>query len=167
VSRVAGVACVVVASAVGVACNEPPSRTSCAQVVGGTWRVTAPAAHVGEEWAFVDHGRTVEGYALSHPGATALDDVRGTLPEGVVAAPISLSLERAGGTTLVGTATRRYMQGTRVCKVARMANLADCRGSIAGLTVVVPPVPSDFTTCATPEDSTTWTLTLQQAAATR
>ncbi|MEZ4368508.1 MAG: hypothetical protein R2939_19845 [Kofleriaceae bacterium] len=150
------------------ACTAPPTRDSCAQVVGGTWTVVGPAEYAGHQWAFVDRGRKIEGYALSRPGATAVDDVIATLPERVVVAPTSLDLARTAEdpATLRGTATRRYTRDATVCKVTTAAALARCAGSTAELTVALPRPPSDDASCAAPE-GTPITLSLRQLAEAR
>ncbi len=150
------------------ACTPPPERDSCGQVVGGTWRVVAPAERAGAEWAVDDHGGTVELFALSRPGHLAVDD---GVPTGTYAAPIAIALERTvapGGASLTGLARRRFTRGAEVCVVKAPAAIAGCRGTTLELTVPTLALPADLAACPDqPGIAGSTTLTLRQLAETR
>lgn len=152
-----------------VACTTPPERDSCAQVIGGTWRVTAPAERAGADWAIADHGGTVELFALSRPGHLAVDD---GVPPGTFAAPTAIALDRTaapGGASLGGLARRRFTRGADVCVVKAPAQIAGCRGRTLELTLPTLPPPADLAACPTEpvRSAPSTTLTLRQLAETR
>jgi hypothetical protein len=154
------------------ACSPLPERDSCAQVVGGTWRVAAPAAAAGRDWAIDDRGAKLELFALSRPGAVATELGEPTLPPGTLAAPTAISLERStttGGKLLTGTARRRFTRGAASCVVKVPARIEGC--TTGALTLHLPTItpPADFAACPTDADASAAPIayTLHQTAAAR
>ena len=154
----------------GGACRAVPERDSCGQVIGGTWRVQAPAERAGHAWAIDDRGARLELFALSPPGApaTELGDGDAAVP-GQFAAPTAISLERSaadGGTELTGTARRRFTRGATSCVVKVPARVEGCRGDTLTLHLPTITPPADLAACPTDPDqgAAPVTYTLRQTA---
>ena len=138
-----------IAAALAVGACSPgtgvPYREGCGESLSGSWRVVRGGAAI--DWGFLEHGDSIEAYALSRPGASAVAD-QAQLPPGIVSAPAYLDLTR--GDSIAGSLKRRYMRGDKVCIVSTPARVLGCYGDAMELSAGELAPPTDFETCAAP-----------------
>ena len=145
----------------------PPALDSCADELGGVWRVDDVAAAVtpsGEprRYHVVELGARVEIYPMFDDSVVAPGDRKETTPDAVIAAPATFELSRAGD-ALYGAQTRRFARGAATCLVHTPARLTAChdRSARLELTPIDPPV--DWTTCAPGRQrGAAWTITRER-----
>ena len=117
-----------IAVVVLTACDRQPPVTSCRDDLHGVW-----AAPNGERWALLDHGGTLEAFAL-------FDDAVGA------GAPRVIVLARDG--QLSGEIKRRYASGSDHCDARAPVHVTKCEANELQLVVADPPPPLSFAPCA-------------------
>ena len=129
-----------IAVVVVTACDRQPAVTSCRADLHGVW--IAPS---GERWALLDHGGTLEAFAL-------FDDAILATAAAPAGAPRVIDLARddasAPDGTLAGEVKRRFTRGGDHCDARAALHVTAC--DAAGLQVVIadPQPPLAFAPCA-------------------
>lgn len=126
-----GPAAALAALALAAACDRAPSVRSCDDDLTGVWRGPAGA------WQLVTTARGRELHPIER-------ELPADLPPGVIAAPATIELPRAGA----GAFVRRYERGARFCRMTGPARLTACGGGRLTLEVAPPPPPDDWDRCA-------------------
>lgn len=124
-----GLAATLTALALGAACDRAPAR-GCDDDLTGVWRGPAGA------WQLL----TTRGGRELYPIDAELP---AALPPGVIAAPATIDLPRAGA----GAITRRYERGAQFCKMIGAARLTACGAAGLTLELAPPPPPDDWDRC--------------------
>jgi hypothetical protein len=137
------------------ACRSAPALDSCADDLGGVWRVDEPGALAttpsGEprRYHLVDTRAGVELYAMFDDSVLAPGDRKETTPDAVIVAPSMLDLGRVGnGALLVGKTTRRFERGARTCTLHTPARIERCTGDRLELRATAIGPPADWDRCA-------------------
>lgn len=152
------------AAAIAVAACRPapPALTSCADDLGGVWRVdggdTITPSGEPRRYHVVELGRAIEIYPMFDDSLLAADDRKATTADALIVAPAAFDLTRAGD-ALAGTQARRFARGADACTLRTPARLHGCAADRATLELTPPSPPADWTRCApTPAAPITWTL---------
>jgi hypothetical protein len=142
-----GAALVVIAAA----CRPTaPALDSCADDLGGVWRVDGATTPSGEprRYHVIDLGRAIELYPMFDDSVLSPADRKETTADAAIVAPAAFDLARSsGGAFLVGTQTRRFMRGAASCVEHGPARLHDCAGDRATLDQAALAPPTDWDRC--------------------
>jgi hypothetical protein len=152
------------AAAIAVAACRPapPSLRSCADDLGGVWRVLGADATTpsGERRAYhvVDLGGALELYPMFDDSVLAPGDRKETTPDALIVAPSIVELTRAGD-AIAGQVTRRVARGARTCVLHGAATIRACAGDHLQLELAPLAAPADWDRCLPPPaPPVTWTL---------
>jgi hypothetical protein len=153
-----------VLAALLAACGRP-APASCADPLGGAWRVAGAgrAAPSGEARRYhaLDQGAEIDLYPMFDDSVTAPGAAKPTGPGALDVAPAAFHLTRTGdGAALVGSWARRFERGGRVCILRTPARLTGCAGGRATLEATPVAPPADWAACrpGPPPPSVRWTL---------
>ena len=120
-------AAVLLAATLLGACDRRPAVTSCDDDLHGVW-----VTDTGARWALLDHGATLEGYAV-------FDDA---IPAG---APRVIDLTRAE--RFAGEVSRRFTRGADACVAKTPIRIAKCKASTLQVVVADPQPPLSYAPC--------------------
>lgn len=140
VTAVAVTALAVIAATM-TACDRAPAVTSCNDALHGVW--VAPG---GARWALLDHGTTLEAFALFD------DTVPGGAPR-VIDLARAAALDSADGARadkLTGEVKRRFMRGGDACVARAPIRITRCGDRELELVVADPPAPLGYAPCTWP-----------------